>query len=268
MSNKNIVLLNNFNITISVFAFFYQLYTLITDNLDFQKMSFILLFGALTILTLIGQKRYFVPFFLLGSFFAIVALRLSYLSWLPMAVWLYFFILIAQFLIFVLYCEQDLALLNDKVGIKEKLMMFQLVFIRVYIGYDLIPHFCEKLFAGDAIRNIDVSAFATLGVPNPMFFVYLAGIIEFLGSLAVSCGFLIRFSSFGLVLYLLIATFLGHHFSLGFIWAGRGGEWEFPVLWSVIILSFGFIKPMLFTIDEFILKNFKLPKTLKCIMKY
>jgi hypothetical protein len=25
---------------------------------------------------------------------------------------------------------------------------------------------------------------------------------------------------------------------------------------------------MLFTIDEFILKNFKLPKTLKCIMKY
>lgn len=123
MSNKNIVLLNNFNITISVFAFFYQLYTLITDNLDFQKMSFILLFGALTILTLIGQKRYFIPFFLLGSFFAIVALRLSYLSWLPMAVWLYFFILIAQFLIFVLYCEQDLALLNDKVGIKEKLMM-------------------------------------------------------------------------------------------------------------------------------------------------
>ena len=63
MSNKNIVLLNNFNITISVFAFFYQLYTLITDNLDFQKMSFILLFGALTILTLIGQKRYFIPFF-------------------------------------------------------------------------------------------------------------------------------------------------------------------------------------------------------------
>jgi putative oxidoreductase len=48
-------------------------------------------------------------------------------------------------------------------------------------------------------------------------FLYLAGIIEFLGSLAVICGFLIRFSSFGLVLYLLIATFLGHHFSLGFI---------------------------------------------------
>ncbi|MFK7761481.1 MAG: DoxX family protein [Candidatus Midichloriaceae bacterium] len=268
MNNKNIILFSNVNIIISIIAFFNQIYVLIADNLDCQKTIFILLFSALTILTIIGQRRYFTPSFLLSSFFIIVTLRLSSLSNISICIWLYIFTLAIQFLIFIIYCNQDLKLFKDKVKAKEKLMLFQLIFIRIYIGYDLIPHFCEKLFAGDAIRNIDVSAFTTLGVPNPLFFVYMAGIIEFLGSLAVSCGFLIRFSSFGLVLYLLIATFLGHHFSLGFIWAGRGGGWEFPILWSVIILSFGFIKPTLFTIDEFILKNFRLAKTLRGIMEY
>jgi len=268
MNNKKILLFSNVNIIISIIAFFNQIYVLIADNLNFQKIIFILLFSALTILTIIGQRRYFTPSFLLSSFFIIITLRLSNLSNLSICVWLYLFILLTQFLIFIIYCYQDLKLFRDKVRAKEKLMLFQLIFIRIYIGYDLIPHFCEKLFAGDAIRNIDVSAFTTLGVPNPLFFVYMAGMVEFLGSLAVSCGFLIRFSSFGLVLYLLIATFLGHHFSLGFIWAGRGGGWEFPILWSVIILSFGFIKPTLFTIDEFILKNFRLPKTLRSIMEY
>jgi putative oxidoreductase len=75
-------------------------------------------------------------------------------------------------------------------------------------------------------------------------------------------------SSAGLALYLLIATFLGHHFSLGFIWANRGDGCEFPVLWCVIILSFTVIKPMLFTIDEYILKNFKLPKFFKIIIEF
>jgi len=87
----------------------------------------------------------------------------------------------------------------------------------MFIGYDLIPHFCEKLFAGNLTRNVDVAVFHSLGVPDPLLFVYLAGTIELLGSLAVSCGFLIRFSSIGLVVYLLTATYLGHHFSLGFI---------------------------------------------------
>ena len=151
MKNKNILLFINVNIVISIIAFLNQIYALIAGNLNFQKIIFILLFSALTILTVIGQRRYFTPAFLLSSFFIIVTLRLSNLSNLSISVWLYLFILFTQFLIFIMYCKQDLKLFKDKDKAKEKLMLFQLIFIRMYIGYDLIPHFCEKLFAGDAI---------------------------------------------------------------------------------------------------------------------
>ena len=268
MNNKNIKFLSNFNILASFITIFIQFYILIYNNIGYQRTIFLLLFSLLTIIALFGQKKYFTPSFLFSSFLAIISLRLANLSNLNFIFYLYLFIICIQFIIFILYCQEKLKKLKDTTLLKEKIMLFQLVFIRIYVGYDLIPHFCEKLFAGNVVRNIDVLAFTSLGVPQPLFFVYFAGIIEFLGSLAFSCGIFLRLSSAGLALYLLIATFLGHHFSLGFIWANRGGGWEFPVLWCVIILSFTVIKPMLFTIDEYILKNFKLPKFLKRIIEF
>ena len=50
---------------------------------------------------------------------------------------------------------------------------WKLVFVRVFIGYDLIPHFCEKLFSGIAIRADDVQAFSQLGVHAPSTMFYL-----------------------------------------------------------------------------------------------
>ena len=49
MNNKNIFLFTNVNIVISIIAFLNQIYVLIADDLDFQKVIFILLFSALTI---------------------------------------------------------------------------------------------------------------------------------------------------------------------------------------------------------------------------
>ena len=42
MNNKNILLFTNVNIVISIIAFFNQIYALIADNLNFQKVIFIL----------------------------------------------------------------------------------------------------------------------------------------------------------------------------------------------------------------------------------
>ena len=117
---------------------------------------------------------------------------------------------------------------------------WQLIFIRLYLGLNLVPHFTEKLFSGAGPHLEDVSAFILLGVPYPDFFVWLAGLCEFGAAVALVLGFLLRFGALGGAFYLLIATHLGHHFSLGFIWAGAGGGWEFAIMWMVLILSFAF----------------------------
>ena len=127
---------------------------------------------------------------------------------------------------------------------------WQLWFIRLFIGFDLIPHFCEKLFAGSVIRADDIHAFTQLGVPHPLTMVIIAGLMEFGGAFALSCGFLTRLGAICLAIYMLTATYLGHHFSNGFIWASPGGGWEYPVLWTVLILSFAFFGAGDFSLDR------------------
>ncbi len=58
----------------------------------------------------------------------------------------------------------------------------------------------------------------------------IAGIVEFAGALSIWCGILTRLGAICLAIYLMVATYLGHHFTNGFIWASPGGGWEYPVL--------------------------------------
>lgn len=147
-----------------------------------------------------------------------------------------------------------------------KRLDWQVLMIRLLIGLVLVPHFTEKLFAGPDIRGEDVSAFANLGIIQPVVFVVFAGLCEFLGSLAVSCGFLTRLSSICVIVYLLVATYLGGHFENGFIWAGSGGGWEYPVLWVALLLSFSFFGPGYFSIDQYLCSKFSLPNWIVKIM--
>ena len=138
----------------------------------------------------------------------------------------------------------------------------------MFLGYDLIPHFSEKLFAGPNIRANDVMAFTNLGVEDPYSMVVIAGIVEFLGSIAFSCGLFTRLSSVCIFCYLMFATYMGHHFDLGFIWANPGGGWEYPVLWSCITLSFAFLKPNTYSMDHALLGESKLPKFLRRVILF
>ena len=113
--------------------------------------------------------------------------------------------------------------------------------VRLLIGLVLVPHFTEKLFAGPIIRADGVESFDSMGITQPVFFVILAGLCEFFGSLSVSCGFLTRLSSVCVLIYLMVATYLGGHFDNGFIWASAGGGWEYPVLWAALLLCFSLV---------------------------
>ena len=135
------------------------------------------------------------------------------------------------------------------------------------IGFDLVPHFCEKLFAGESFRFSLVQNFQSLGLGhNSLMIVILAGFIEFFGAFSISCGFLTRLGSICLSIYIVVAAFLGHHFSLGFMWVNRGGGWEFPVLWSILILSFSLFGSFGFSLDFILEKHLKLPSWVRWLL--
>jgi putative oxidoreductase len=138
--------------------------------------------------------------------------------------------------------------------------------IRIYIGFDLVPHFTEKLFAGPAPRAEDIKSFVELGVPSPEFFVLLAGFCELGIAIGIGLGILTRLAACCSALYFLIATLLGHHFFLGFIWASPGGGWEYPLMMIVLLISFALDGAGPFSLDGLILQRVSPPRWLRRLM--
>lgn len=143
---------------------------------------------------------------------------------------------------------------------------WQVIFVRLYIGFDFIPHFTEKLFSGPSSNAHVVQAFIDLGVPDPALFVYLAGLSELISTISIGLGLFIRPGALFCTTYLLIATYLGHHFSFGFMWIMPGGGWEFALLWSMLIFSFAISGAHTFSIDEYLEDRFKLSLFLRRLL--
>ncbi|MEM9682092.1 MAG: DoxX family protein, partial [Pseudomonadota bacterium] len=137
---------------------------------------------------------------------------------------------------------------------------------RIYIGFDLIPHFTEKLFAGAGPRDEDIKTFVELGLPEPGFFVTLGGLCELGIAIGIGLGLLTRLAACCPALYFLIATILGHHFYMGFIWASPGGGWEYPVLMVVLLISFMLDGAGPFSLDNAILRRFNVPSWIRSLM--
>lgn len=224
-------------------------------------ISFIVWMG-LAIISAYWMRREFVPAYLISLFSMMIAWRLAGLFDLDRIS----FPLCGAFIVYIanfIYC----AVINLRYPSTFKhaipLEEWQLIFIRLYLGLNFIPHFTEKLFAGPGPRLLDVNAFTQLGVPAPEFFVVLAGLCEFGAAIAIGLGFMMRLGALGAVLYLMIATYLGHHFSLGFIWAGPGGGWEYAVMWVILIISFAIVGKHNFTIDQYLEDHYHLPSFIK-----
>lgn len=154
-------------------------------------------------------------------------------------------------ILFALYlCET-----HNRLSVWESAMTF----IRMYVGFDLMAHATEKLFAGPMPYMGDVQAFINLHAFMPNALVILAGLCEFGGAIAIGLGLFTRLGAICTALYLLIATVMGGHFSLGFIWANAGGGWEYPVMWIVLVLVFAVEGAGSFSLDRLIVNHFNLP---------
>ncbi|MEM7025828.1 MAG: DoxX family protein [Pseudomonadota bacterium] len=143
--------------------------------------------------------------------------------------------------------------------------MVDATFVRIYIGFDMVPHFTEKLFAGPGPFGEDVAVFASLGLPIPGAFVVLGGFCEIGIAIGIGLGVLTRLAAPCAVLYFMIATLLGEHFGLGFIWASPGGGWEYPVLMMVLFASFAVTGGGRFSIDHTLGIWSKLPPRLRLL---
>lgn len=247
---------------ISVIATLSIIVMLMTKPIALQAGCFLILFSLLTCVLLFCVRYSFMLIFLLSTFTLITSWRLAALAGYQVTVWIYTLAVLLKLLNYLLFAYESIKKQKQQVTVFE----WQLLFIRLFIGFDLIPHFCEKLFAGALIRQDDVHAFTQLGVHSPLLMVIIAGLMEFAGALSVACGFLTRIGSLCLAAYLLVATVLGHHFSKGFIWALPGGGWEYPVLWTVLIVSFAVFGAGDFSIDRYLKNRFCVPKLIKHLM--
>lgn len=236
-------------------------FDLVSNQIPVIAYVFMILGLVLAMIFAINTYFNFVTSFLLCTFCMLTAWRISGLYNITIVSLPLLFAFISLLLNFI-YCAYTNMHSTMPIGLAE----WQLIFIRLYIGFDFIPHFTEKLFAGYATRLADINAFTQLQVPHPDFFVWLAGLCEFGAAIALGLGFMMRLGAAGAFVYLLIATYLGHHFSLGFIWASAGGGWEFAVMWMMLILTFAITGVNTFSIDQELQKQFNIPKWIKKLM--
>ena len=265
ISTKTNYLLSKIVILICSFALVGEIIMSFTHPRPLQQILFLIAFTLLSISLLLFIKRSFMNFFLLSTFTLIVSWRLAALAQYAPITWLLTLAMLLKLTNYFFFALESLRSQPDISTTHQQITRFewQLLFIRLFIGFDMIPHFCEKLFAGPIIRAEDVQAFVHLGVPYPFYFVLLAGLVEFAGALSLSCGFITRLGCLCLGTYMVVATYLGHHFSKGFIWASQGGGWEYPVLWTTLIVSFAVFGAGDFSIDRYLKDKFKLPTLIK-----
>jgi putative oxidoreductase len=254
-------------ILILTFLVVIKSYAAITTEMQMPLIAYNFMLGwlGIAILFVLVSYKEFVVGFLIALFSMLIAWRIGAI-YAVNSVMYWLFVSFALFLLNFLYCVW--------INLKESHTFlhalsfenWQLVFIRLYIGFDFVPHFTEKLFAGPLPHAADVDSFVKLGVPHPDFFVWLAGFCELGAAIALGLGFLMRLGSLGAVVYLLIATYLGHHFSLGFIWANPGGGWEFAMMWMVLIFSFVLTGSHSFSLDQRLEDWLKLPSFIRKLL--
>jgi putative oxidoreductase len=242
------------------------------DSLPSNPRFFVVLLSLLGIIALGLMYRYICIPFLLATFSVLSVLRIlglhkCFVPMIPIIISLLCLVILFIYIAYKDVKRQPIILRGRAQDLFEmSAYEWHLSFIRLYIGFDLIAHCTEKLFAGRIPFRADVGAFAQLNVMDPTFFVRLSGLCELAGVISLGLGLLTRVGALGTALYLMIATFIGHHFFKGFIWALPGGGWEYPVMWSVFILSYIVLGADEFSIDGVLDKNFNLPIWLKRLM--
>lgn len=122
--------------------------------------------------------------------------------------------------------------------------------VRVATGLLLVPHGAQKLFGWFGGYGVEATGqfFATkLGLPPSLALV--AGLIEFVGGLALAAGLATRAVA-ALVVGMMFVAVFQVHLSNGFFWTSGG--YEYPLMWGVVALAFAIRGGGRFSLDALI----------------
>ena len=126
--------------------------------------------------------------------------------------------------------------------------------VRVAAGLMLVPHGAQKLFGWFGGYGVEATGqfFASkLGLPASLALV--AGVIEFFGGIALAAGAFTRPVA-ALVFGLMAVAVVQVHLPAGFFWTDGG--YEYPLLWSIVALSYVVRGGGRYSVDALIAREF------------
>lgn len=112
-------------------------------------------------------------------------------------------------------------------GIYSAFDPIALPLLRLTMGLVLVPHGCQKLFGWFGGMGFEkfTEAFDKMGWHPAAFWVALVALTETLGGLMLAFGFLTRFASAAILIFMINAVWATGH-RAGFFWAAGGLEYS------------------------------------------
>lgn len=121
-------------------------------------------------------------------------------------------------------------------GLIDKASLLAYPLMRVTTGLLLMPHGAQKLFGlfgGYGLTGTGMYFGDTLGLQPGYLFALLAGLVEFVGGLALVLGLLTRPAAAAVAV--LMAVAISVHLPNGFFWTNGG--YEYPLMWLVFAIA-------------------------------
>jgi putative oxidoreductase len=149
--------------------------------------------------------------------------------------------------------DRSRLLIPGLAGLYESVAPYSYAAIRFIAGAILIYHGYGKLFVS-GVAPVAQHVVAPLGLPAPMAWAYLLGILEFFGAIALALGFLVRPIALMLTIEFIIIT--AWHWHNGYVFASPGGGYEYPLLLTIIYAAIFFRGAGRCSIDRMLGKEF------------
>jgi putative oxidoreductase len=138
-------------------------------------------------------------------------------------------------------------------GLYASLSPYSYAIIRFIAGAILVYHGYGKLFV-TGVAPVAEHVVTPLGLPMPMAWAYLLGLLEFFGGIALAVGFLTRPIALMLAIEFVIITFW--HSGNGYSFSSAHGGYEYPLVLLVLYVAIFFRGAGRCSIDGMIGKEF------------
>jgi putative oxidoreductase len=138
-------------------------------------------------------------------------------------------------------------------GLYQTVSPYSYALVRFVAGAILVPHGYTKLFVS-GVQGVADHVVTALGLPMPLAWAYLLGVLECFGGAALAVGLLTRPLALMLTIEFTIITFW--HSGNGFAFSSPHGGYEYPLVLTVVYAAIFFRGAGRCSIDRMIGKEF------------